>query len=428
LFIYKSGTIINNRYEVVQGPNEKTSLAGGMGLVYLCVDHGEDKRPVALKTFRPELFSNRDARDRFLREGTTWVELGYHPHIVRCYNVFKVDVGSEVFFSLELIAAAEGKADASLRSWLTPGKPLDVSQALLFGIHIVRGMLHATNTIPGLVHRDLKSENILVGRDGIARITDFGLVNAAYQMNSDWQPDTNDKSSHIRTQLTRGITGTPLYMPPEQWTGDKLDQHTDIYAFGCILYEMICGTFAVTGKSLDELKQSHCQGKLSAIPSAIPSPVRDLIECSLAINAADRYADWSALLTALVDAYCMISGKPAPVMLTNQTDHRVEAIATGWSYNAIGVSYCDIGKIDVACHYFKRVLTIAGQLNDYELEAAGLANLGAAHRLLGAPHQAISYNEKSLAISHRLDDPSGTGRALGNLAVIYKTKTPKNAA
>ncbi len=77
--IYPSGTLIANRYEVVQGPREKPSLAGGMGLVYLCVDHAENGRPVALKTFRPELLPDRAARDRFLREGTTWVQLGKHP-------------------------------------------------------------------------------------------------------------------------------------------------------------------------------------------------------------------------------------------------------------------------------------------------------------------------------------------------------------
>jgi serine/threonine protein kinase len=111
-----------------------------MGLVYLCVDHAEEGRPVALKTFRPELLPDRAARDRFLREGTTWVQLGKHPHIVRCHQVFKADVGPEVFFVLELVAVAEGKRDASLRSWLTPGKPLSIKQALLFALHIARGM------------------------------------------------------------------------------------------------------------------------------------------------------------------------------------------------------------------------------------------------------------------------------------------------
>jgi len=116
--IYSSGALIAKRYEVVQGPREKPSLAGGMGLVYLCVDHAENGRPVALKTFRSELLPDRDARDRFLREGTTWVELGQHPHIVRCHRVIQPSIGPEVYFVLELVAAAEDKRDASLRAWL----------------------------------------------------------------------------------------------------------------------------------------------------------------------------------------------------------------------------------------------------------------------------------------------------------------------
>jgi len=418
--IHPSGTLINNRYEVVQGPHEKRSLAGGMGLVYLCVDHGDDKRPVALKTFRPELLSNRDARDRFLREGTTWVELGYHPHIVRCYEVFKESVGADLFISLELIAAAEGKTDASLRSWLTPSKPLNVVQALLFGINIVRGMLHATSTIRGLVHWDLKPENILVGRDWIARITDFGLVDAAHQLKSDWQSNTDDTSAHIRTQFTRGITGTPFYMAPGQWAGDKLDERTDIYAFGCVLYEMICGTFAVTGKSLEELKGSHCQGNLSPIQSYIPDPVCDLIRNSLAMNAADRYTDWSALLTTLTDTYRAICGEPTPAMVINKADHRFGAIARGWSYNAIGLSYHDIGKFTVACDYFEQVRTIACQHHDRQLEGVALGNLGIAYFQLGNARHAIPFFEGHLAIARNLGNRHGERTALGNLGNAYR--------
>jgi serine/threonine protein kinase len=96
--VYPSGTLIANRPAKggMQGPREKPSLAGGMGLVYLCVDHAEtcpdpplwggNGRPVALKTFRPELLPDRAARDRFLREGTTWVQLGKHPYIFRCHE------------------------------------------------------------------------------------------------------------------------------------------------------------------------------------------------------------------------------------------------------------------------------------------------------------------------------------------------------
>jgi len=91
---YPSGTRIAGRYEVAGAP-----LLGGMGVVYLCFDRQED-RPIALKTFRPEYLPDRAARDRFLQEGETWVRLGKHPHIVRCYQVFQDSPRPEVYLAL----------------------------------------------------------------------------------------------------------------------------------------------------------------------------------------------------------------------------------------------------------------------------------------------------------------------------------------
>ena len=177
---HPSGTRIANRYEVAGRP-----LVGGMGIVYLCFDH-QEQRPVALKTFKPEFLPDRAARERFLEEGNTWVRLGKHPHIVRAYSVERIGDGREVYLVLELVAKEEGRRDASLRSWLTPGQPLPADQALLIALQIVRGMRHATETIPGFVHRDLKPENVLVGADRLSnaainrvRVTDFGLVKRA---------------------------------------------------------------------------------------------------------------------------------------------------------------------------------------------------------------------------------------------------------
>ena len=108
--LYPIDALIANRYEVVK------VLTGGMGVVYLCLDRQEDF-PVALKTWKPEYLPNRAARDRFLREGTIWQELGRHPHVVRCYRVFSPAVGPEVYLVLDWVAEAEGKRDASLRAW-----------------------------------------------------------------------------------------------------------------------------------------------------------------------------------------------------------------------------------------------------------------------------------------------------------------------
>ncbi len=157
--LHPPGALIAGQYEVAGRP-----LLGGMGIVYLCLDR-QTERPVALKTFRPEYLPDRDTRDRFLREGTIWVNLGSHPHIVCAYGVEHIGDGREVYLVLEQIAKEQGRQDASLRAWLTLGKGMPVEQALLIGLQIARGMRYAAEQVPGLVHRDLKPENVLVGAD-----------------------------------------------------------------------------------------------------------------------------------------------------------------------------------------------------------------------------------------------------------------------
>jgi len=160
--------IIAGRYEEV-----RTLGQGGMGVVRLCYDPTE-QRPVALKTFLPQYLSNHTIRDRFLHEGTTWMHLGAHPHIVRAYGVEHVGDGREVYLVLEWVAEGEGLPDASLRALLASRGPLPVEQALRYALHIVWGMRHAQSLVPGLVHHDPKPDNVLVGRDGLARVGDFG--------------------------------------------------------------------------------------------------------------------------------------------------------------------------------------------------------------------------------------------------------------
>jgi len=277
--LYPAGATIAGRYEIAGKP-----MMGAMGVVYIAFDH-QDQRPVAIKTFRPEYLSDRAARDRFLREGTAWVDLGVHPHIVRCYEVTRVGDGTEVYLILELVAREQGYPDASLRPWLIPGRPLPVETALLFALQIARGMGHAVERIPGFVHRDLKPENVLVGADRLpdwnvnrVRVTDFGLASVLEAESKPetsgrtQQPASSDRLPASRTQLTHGIVGTPLYMAPEQWRGEPVGVYTDIYALGCILYEMLAGQQAALGDSLAALQRTHCTGRDPAPAGERPGP------------------------------------------------------------------------------------------------------------------------------------------------------------
>ena len=247
--IYQPGTMIG-QYEVASKP-----MMGGMGVVYFCLDHRNNEKPVALKTFLPELLPDREARDRFLREGTAWVNLGSHLHIVRCHKVEYID--PTAFLVLELISKEQGMEDASLRSWM--GSPMKLDKALLFALQIARGLKHATTKIQGFVHRDLKPENVLVGADILPdtnvnrlRVTDFGL---ATMLEDESGRLTDEEDGAIgKTHLTRGIVGTPLYMAPEQWKGEKVGVYTDVYALGCILYELLTGQRVVDGRSIGDLK------------------------------------------------------------------------------------------------------------------------------------------------------------------------------
>jgi len=304
------------------------------------------------------------------------MELGIYPNIVRCYRIFRADIGMELFFVLELVASAKGKRDASLRSWLIPGKSLPVERALLFAFHICCGMTYATQKIHGFVHRDLKPENILISRDERAQVTDFGLASASKQQIIDLPEDNNYPSQHKRTQLIRGIAGTPHYIAPEQWTDESLDERADIYAFGCILYEMLCGSFVVTGKTPEELKNAYCQGNLKDIPSILPSPIGKLLRKCLATNQKNRYPCWVELGKDVIEVYHIISGKKISETKTNADEKKIERIADGWSYNVMGVSYCDISKHKVTRKYFEWARKIARSEQDHKLEGATLGNLG----------------------------------------------------
>ncbi|MGB0387362.1 MAG: tetratricopeptide repeat protein, partial [Ardenticatenaceae bacterium] len=400
---------------------------GGMGIVQLCYDPERDAA-VALKTLRPEFLPTSDARNRFLRAGTAWVNLGIHPHVVPAYRAFSNSEG-EVFIVLKWLPAMPGKSESSLRAWLEPDRPLPLAQALTFGLHIVRGMQHATKIIPGLVHGDLKPANVFIGYDEQARVADFGLATLA----------TNDHASSqelgfasTRFQISQDGVGTPRYMAPEQWRDEPLDLRTDIYAFGCMVHEMVTGQPAATGDSLGEVAQAHRSGRLSPLPAKLPEIVQTIISRACATAREARYPDWNTLEIALKLAYREVTGNEPP-SLPVEEQRAINLLDLGWSYNALGLGYADTDKHDMALTYLQRAHELglserrrnilAPDSPSYKraewLENTALTNMGMSYREQGLLEQAEKTLEQALDVAEKTNNSIENARVVGNLGLIY---------
>jgi tetratricopeptide (TPR) repeat protein len=291
---YQPGDKIGGRYQVHQ------ALMGGMGEVYLCLDL-ETIHPYALKTFQQRYLTNPKLRTAFENEVATWVALEKHPNIVRCFHMDILD--NQPFMILEWIAGEEGKG-ADLRSWLRRG-PLDLRTALDFTIDICRGLIHAQEKQPGLVHRDLKQENILIAQGGLAKITDFGLAQIvqAAELEVTGATDETDERQSLLGQVA--IVGTPAYMAPEQWLGDELDPRTDLYAVGCILYEMLTRSRPFEAKTVDGLRRQHMDASIPRLADnqRLPGSLDTLLVRCLSKQCRERFDSADALLQQLEIIY-----------------------------------------------------------------------------------------------------------------------------
>src|SRR5205807_385815 len=194
---------------------------GGMGAVYKAVDSNLG-RPVALKVISRSIISSDDKR-RFAREAKAASALN-HPNIVTIYE-YNSENGLD-FIVMEFVEGAG--LDTLLRKG---GTPIPV---LLDYARQVAGALAKAHAA-GIVHRDLKPANIMITADGVAKVLDFGLAKYSHER------EGADGATLTMATKVGTILGTPAYMSPEQAIGEPADYHADIFCFGVILYEMVCG-------------------------------------------------------------------------------------------------------------------------------------------------------------------------------------------
>jgi beta-lactam-binding protein with PASTA domain len=256
------GRLLDGRYRV-----EAALARGGMATVYRAVDSRLD-RVVALKVMHPELAADNDFVLRFIGEARSAARLS-HPNVVGVFDQGEDD--GTVFLAMEYV---EGR---TLRQVLRDRGPLTPAAAL----QLIRPVLAALGAAheAGIVHRDVKPENVLVGENGRIKVADFGLARALTD----------------RTTATQGLLlGTVNYISPEQALGEPATPRSDVYSAGIMLYEMLTGSPPHTGPTDFIVVRSHIDNDVpdpSESDPGIPPIVDELVRLATARDPHDRFAD-----------------------------------------------------------------------------------------------------------------------------------------
>jgi tetratricopeptide (TPR) repeat protein len=262
--------------------------AGGMGVVFAAYDPDLD-REVALKLLKPGTVTDAQARGRLVREAQALARLS-HPHVVTVHDVGQD--GDTVFLAMELVRGR------TLRHWLTEA-PRPWREVLSRFLQAGHG-LAAAHAV-GLVHRDFKPDNVLLGDDGQVRVTDFGLARAGPSPQAPPGPGTRGAPLLRGDTLTGFRLGTPAYMSPEQWRGQRADARSDQFSFCVALYEALFGQRPFAGDSVEARAQALREGRVTPPPrgSRVPGPVRDAVLRGLAAEPTSRHPSLDALLARL---------------------------------------------------------------------------------------------------------------------------------
>ncbi len=293
----KPGTILR-QYRIAEPLG-----AGGMGEVYRAHDT-QLGREVAIKVLPAAVAQDPDRLARFKREAQVLAALN-HPNIAAIYGL--EDAGDTLFLVLELV---EGE---DLAERLKRGR-IPIDDTLAIAKQIADALAEAHDK--GIVHRDLKPANVKLTPGGKVKVLDFGLAKAAAgDATASGLSDSDSAPTMTHAATMAGmILGTAAYMSPEQARGKTVDRRTDVWAFGCVLYEMLTGGRAFAGEDITETLAEIVRGEpdWTRLPKELPPAVRVLIERCLIKDRDLRLLDMSVVRFLMSDAAKSLSGVMAP--------------------------------------------------------------------------------------------------------------------
>ena len=275
------GQLIADRYELKQVVG-----TGGMSSVY-CAHDTLLERDVALKILHEHFSEDGDYVERFRREARAAARLS-HPGIVTV-----IDRGEEDGRQFIVFEFVDGE---TLKELVDRGGPMPVRRALELGLEIGRALAFAHQQ--GLVHRDVKPQNVLLNGDGRAQVTDFGIARSL------------DAVGHTETGT---VLGTSHYIAPEQARGERVDAQTDVYSFGVVLYELLAGEVPYAGDNFLTVAMKHVN---EPVPSLLerrtdcPLRLAALVERCMAKEPADRPASMDEVVAELQACLAELDGRP----------------------------------------------------------------------------------------------------------------------
>lgn len=269
---------------------------GGMASVYLALDTRLE-REVALKVMRPGLAADETFVSRFRREARSAARLS-HPHVVAVFDQGEDD--GSMFLAMEYVPGQTLREVMQAEGPLTPRAALDIMDPVLQALSAAHRA--------GIIHRDVKPENVILRDDGTVKVADFGLARAV--------------TTQTTTAQTGMLLGTVAYLSPEQVERGIADARSDVYAAGLILFEMLTGTKAFTGDSPIHVAYQHVHGSIPAPSSrveSVPSELDTLVALATARDPDQRPADAGEFLSEVRKARAALS--------PTDLDHRPEGAA-----------------------------------------------------------------------------------------------------
>jgi WD40 repeat protein/serine/threonine protein kinase len=333
---WRIGRVVAGLYRV-----DEVLGRGGMGLVHRVHHLGWDV-DLAVKSPRPEWFTRADALQRFAAEAQIWVSLGLHRHVCGCHYVRVIDGVPRVF--------AEYVEGGTLRRWIDDGRlyrggpPEVIARVLDVAIQIAWGLQYAHER--GVVHQDVKPGNVLLGVDGAARITDFGLARARAVFGRPADPEVS--------ALVTVAGMTRAYASPEQIAGQPVGRRSDVFSFAASVLELFTGGVSwLAGPAARAALDDHLQRPPEDpwLPR-MPSRLAELLRRCLHDDPARRPADLSEIAAVLAASYRETLGGKHPRMAPPRVELGPDEL------NNRGVSLLNLGRPDEAMAAFSAALAM----------------------------------------------------------------------